>query len=200
MRLTLSDLGQVALLTFREPRRGMRALIEADPPQVARLIALVLMAVVAALLVHLGLKVAPLPDDENIAVQALLGSPFRTALVQLVVQQVTVFLIHFVGKARGGSGRLADALLAVVWLQALMVLLQGVQLLLLVVLPPLAVAASYIAPPLFFWYISSFTAEVHQFRSVGRVFVGVVLTLLLLSFVLTFILLTLFGPEAFANV
>jgi len=118
----------------------------------------------------------------------------------LVVQQVTVFLIHFVGKARGGSGRLADALLAVVWLQALMVLLQGVQLLLLVVLPPLAVAASYISPPLFFWYISSFTAEVHQFRSVGRVFVGVVLTLLLLSFVLTFILLTLFGPEAFANV
>jgi hypothetical protein len=161
---------------------------------------LVLMAVVAALLVHLGLKVAPLPDDENTAVQALLGSPFRTALVQLVVQQVTVFLIHFVGKARGGSGRLADALLAVVWLQALMVLLQGVQLLLLVVLPPLAVAASYISPPLFFWYISSFTAEVHQFRSVGRVFVGVVLTLLLLSFVLTFILLTLFGPEAFANV
>ncbi len=53
---------------------------------------------------------------------------------------------------------------------------------------------------LFFWLLSHFVAEVHGFASVGKTFLAIMAAMLALSFLMTFILAMILGPEAFANV
>jgi hypothetical protein len=193
------DLFQLARLTLTQPRQGLRALLNLGLPKGTALVGLVLMAVLSALFLHLSLRVAPMPAD-NLMMEKLIGSPFRTAIIQAVVLMVTVLLVYRVGRAFGGQGALEDAMLAMVWLQTILVVLQGVQLLALILMPPLASLLGLLSGALFLWLLTQFIAELHGFASAAKVFFGVIVTFLLATFALTFLLIAMVGPEAFINV
>jgi Yip1 domain len=195
MILSLVDLVK---LTLEDPRRGVRAVLNLGVPLPARTAGLLLMAVGSAVLTHLGFLLLPPANDPVMAF--ITGSPLRTAVVQWVILACTVLLIDRVGRARGGTGNLSDALLIVVWVQVIMLALQVVQLVALVIAPPLAVIINLGGLVLFFWLLTNFIAELHGFVSRRAVFVGIVVTGFAVALVLVFILTLILGPEALSNV
>jgi hypothetical protein len=194
----IPGLADLVKLTLEDPRRGVRAVLNLGIPLPARTAALLLVAVGSALLTHLGFLL--LPPSEDPVMAFITGSPLRTAVVQWVILACTVVLIDRVGRARGGTGNLADALLIVVWVQVIMLGLQVVQLVALLVAPPLAMIINLGGLALFFWLLTNFIAELHGFASRGAVFVGIVVTGFAVAFVLIFVLTLIVGPEALSNV
>lgn len=194
----IPGLADLVKLTLEDPRRGVRAVLNLGIPLPARTAALLLVAVGSALLTHLGFLV--LPPSEDPVMAFITGSPLRTAVVQWVILACTVVLIDRVGRARGGTGNLADALLIVVWVQVIMLGLQLVQLVALLVAPPLAMIIYLGGLALFFWLLTNFIAELHGFASRGAVFVGIVVTGFAVAFVLILVLTLIVGPEALSNV
>lgn len=134
---TLGDrISALAVLTLQDPRQAARTLLAEGVPLRARTAGLLLVAVVSALLASLQLGTGRQGLDPFSAF--MLASPFRAAVVQWLFLALSVVLIHRVGRAFGGRGALADALLIVVWLQLLTLVLQVLQLVASLIAPPLA--------------------------------------------------------------
>ncbi|MCU0902899.1 MAG: YIP1 family protein [Tabrizicola sp.] len=197
--MTLSDrLIALAKLTLQDPPAATRALIAEGVPLQARTAGLLLVAVLSAVLASLQANLNPQPMDPITA--AMLASPFRAAVVQWAFLVLSVVLIHRVGRAFGGGGGFADALLIVVWLQCLALVLQVLQLVATVISPPLAGIIGLAGFVAFLWLMTNFITELHGFRSRGMVFVGMALTALATGVVLGLVVILVVGPEAFGNV
>jgi hypothetical protein len=188
----------LARLSLEDPRAGMRAVLQQDIPVPARTAALLLMAVISALLMHLGAAFLPPPIDP--VTQFLMVGPIRTAIIQWLILAGSVLLIHRVGAAWGGRGSFVDALLVVVWLQIIMLGVQLVQLLALVLVPPVAGVLNLVGLVLFFWLLTSFVAELHGFASRGKVFAGILAAAFGVVLLLAVMMTLLLGPEAFQRV
>jgi hypothetical protein len=167
-------------------------------PVPARSAALTLMAVTSAILVYFNSLLLPPTDD--VLVNFLTQSPIRSAALQWIILTLSAVLIHRVGQARGGTGSFVDAMLIVVWLQVLMLALQVVQLLALVIAPPLAALLNLGGLVLFFWLMTNFVAELHGFTSRRAVFVGIVVTAFAVAFALVILVVLILGPEALSHV
>lgn len=194
--MTLSDrLIQLARLTLEDPRAATRALLAEGVPMPARTAGLLLVAVVSALLASLQLGLNPQPMDPVSAF--MLASPFRAAVVQWAFLALSVLLIHRVGRAFGGRGSFADSLLVVVWLQVLMLVVQALQLVTGILIPPLGGLIGLAGLVLFLWLMTCFIAELHGFASRGKVFLGMVVTAFAAGMVLGLAAMLIIGPEAF---
>jgi hypothetical protein len=193
----------LARLTLEDPRRAARKLLGMGVPLPARTAGLLLMAVASALLMQVGFLLLPPVGDPPVVdpISAyMVASPIRTAVIQWLILVASVLLIHQIGRALGGRGSLSDTLLIVVWLQVIMLGVQGVQLLALVLSPPLAGLVNLAGMVLFFWLFSSFIAELHGFASRLRVFLGILAASLAIALAIVVILSAILGPEALQNV
>ena len=188
----------LARLTLNDPRGGVRALLGMGLPLPARTAGLLLVAVSSAVLLHLGFLFLPGTDDP--LAQFMSQSPFRTAVIQWLILAATVLCIHQIGRAFGGKGALADALLVVVWLQVIMLAVQVAQLLSLILFSPLAGVVNLAGLILFFWLLTSFIAELHGFKSRWAVLSGVIGSGFLIAVVVAVVLSMIYGPEALQGV
>ena len=188
----------LARQSLDDPRAAARSLLALGVPLPARTAALLLMAVSSALLMHFGFLLMPATDDPMALF--MMESPLRTAFIQWLVLLASVYLVYRVGRAAGGTGSLADALLIVVWLQVIMLAVQLVQLVALIIVPPLAGIVNLAGLGLFFWLITSFIAVLHGFASRRMVLAGIVATSFVLAIVLVVILSAIYGPEALQGV
>ncbi|MCX7288173.1 MAG: YIP1 family protein [Rhodobacterales bacterium] len=194
----LDQIVRLARQSLEDPRAGARSLLAQGVPLPARTAGLLLMAVSSALLMHAGFLLMPATDDPT--AQFMMQSPLRTALIQWLVLVASVFLIYRVGRAWGGTGTLSDTLLVVVWLQVIMLGVQFVQLVALIVAPPLAGIVNLAGLVLFFWLITSFIAVLQGFASRWAVLAGIFGASFAVAVVLVIILSLIFGPEAFQGV
>lgn len=193
--MTLSDrMIALAKLTLYQPRQAARVLLAENVPMRARTAGLLLVAVISAVLASLQIGLDPQGLDPLSAF--MLASPFRAAVVQWGFLALSVVLIHRVGRAFGGTGSFADALLVVVWLQCLTLVLQVLQLVATVLAPPLAGLIGLGGFVLFLWLMTSFIAELHGFRARGPVFVGMVVTTIAAGLVIGTAMILIVGPEA----
>lgn len=184
-------------LSLTQPRAGMRLLLELRPSTGTALSAMALVAVISSLLIHFSLLA--LSDEGRAFAHEIFGSPFYTAAIQAVALLVAAFLIWQVGRWRKGQGDFTGSVLVMTWLQAIMLVLQLGQILLTLALPPLANLFGYMAFAYFFWLVSHFIAELHRFASVGKTFLGIVLTLFATVLILSFILSLFLPPEALTH-
>ena len=184
----------LAQLTLQDPRAATRSLLAEGVPLPARTAGLLLVAVLSAVLASLQLQLSPQALDPMSAF--MLASPFRAAVVQWAFLALSVVLIHRVGRAFGGTGSFADALLIVVWLQCLTLVLQLAQLVLNILSPALAGILGLVGFVVFLWLMASFIAELHGFRSRGLVFAGMVVSAFAAGLVIGLIVLFIAGPEA----
>lgn len=184
--MNLNDFRTLVRLSVTEPEKGAAAVMALNPPIPARWMlmgfAVTLGVVLAYLLPVLAGRGAELP------------SPFVATLVQGGMNIGAVFLATIIGRMFGGRGRLEDALLLVGWLQLLMAGVQLVQLVAMVLLPPLGGLIMIVAVALFFWLLSGFICTLHGFQSRFMVLLGTFGTLFIAAFVLSFLLI-LFGFE-----
>ncbi len=96
---------------------------------------------------------------------AVLRRPLVGAATQLGVMALIVVLTVRIGRAFGGAGGLWGATMLVVWLNAMTLLIQVLQIVLLVIAPPLA---GILAIAMLFWLLwafANFAAELHGFPS-----------------------------------
>lgn len=172
--------------TFRDPRGAARLVLQTGLSMQARWMALALMAVGSALLTHIGMAMMMAGDE--LGATLAMPQPVATALSQLMVLVLSAALATWVGRWRGGKGSFPDALLLIVWLQFVLLALQVVQMVLMLLLPPLGMFVGYAAVGIFFWLLTCFVAELHAFRSLGLTFLGVITTVILAAFVLAILI------------
>jgi len=177
------DLKTLVRLSVTEPEKGAAAILALNPPLPARWMlmgfAVTLGVVLAYLLPVLSGRGGDLP------------MPFVAAGVQGGMNIAAVVLATTVGRMFGGRGRFEDALLLVGWLQLLMSGVQLIQLVAMLVIPPLAGLIMVAAVALFFWLLSGFVSTLHGFKSRFMVLLGTLGTLFAAAFVLSFVLLLL---------
>lgn len=203
MSFSLGTMMGLARDTVLTPRPVARQIMAMGLGRDFAWLALFLMAIGSALLTHLSLKLGPdmVADQDALAmaVQArldmIMGSPIRLALMQGAVMVVSVFLVHGIGLIhRKREASLAEAILLISWLQFILLCAQAVQLVALLVLPPLAEVIGLAGMVLFFWVISNFVAELHGYRSAFLALLAVFGLLLLMGIVLAILLAMFLGP------
>lgn len=184
--MMINNLKTLVRLSVAEPEKGAAAVLALNPPMAARWLlmgfAVTLGVVLAYLLPVFAGRAAELP------------APFTAAGVQGGMNIAAVVLVTVVGRMFGGSGRFEDALLLVGWLQLIMSFVQLIQLVVMVLLPPVAGLIMVAAVALFFWLLSGFIRTLHGFQSRFLVLLGALGTLFAAAFVMSFILI-LFGFE-----
>jgi hypothetical protein len=191
MELTPAFLLRMVRETIKAPRTGAATVLGMGFAPAVGWMALLLMAVGSTLLTHISF--AMMPQDAQDFWGAAMGSPIRTAMLQWVVLLISVHAIDKLGRWRGGVGTLGGAVILVAWLQFILLCLQAVQLVVEILMPSMAAMLGVFGLVLFLWLLTNFVAELHQFRSLGMVFAGIVLTLFALSFVLATVFAMLIG-------
>ncbi|WP_062762984.1 YIP1 family protein [Falsirhodobacter sp. alg1] len=185
----MGDIYPLIVMSVREPRKGVRYVLDAPLGESGRRQLFLLATILPALLISLGLIIAP-ADPEMVFFPS---SPFLLAGVQAFALLVLSGLVYFVGRARGGRGSFSECLAAAAWLQVVMSFLQAGLLLLELALPSVAAVVAVAVIIFFMWMLIGFIAEVHSFTSLPKVLGAVVLTLIGVWLFLTLISTLLVG-------
>jgi hypothetical protein len=127
---------------------------------------------------------------------AIVTNPLVGAAMQLGVLLVVALLADRIGALFGGVGGFDGALALVVWLNAMLLLIQTAQLLTLVLVPPLAGLIAVAAVVWALWAFANFVAELHGFQNAFFVLGGVILSMIVVFFGLAMVLAMLgFAPQ-----
>ncbi len=175
MEMTLGNVAGLVRLTFAQPRQAAQVVLRLPLPLQARWAAVALMAVLSAFLMQAMAAMLPPAVGPDGAELRPVG-PFFWAGMVAIGMVLTALLAFSVGRWRGGKGELADAVILVAWLQFIQLLMVALQLVLIVVLPVIAPIVEIGAVLLFLWLLVNFVAEMHGFRSLGLVFLGIIVT------------------------
>lgn len=182
---------QLMRLTILDPIRAW-TILRTMPLMVAdRWSLVVATAALTAILSWLGAMMLPASVEGSGLLGALSRVPFSMAGVQVASAALGAFLLSEVGRLFGGSGRFADALLAVGWVEAIMILLQAVQLAATLVLPAIGAMIGIATLVLAAYLIVAMTMAVHGFRNPLLVVLGIVGTVLVASFLMSVVAATL---------
>jgi hypothetical protein len=190
MTLTLQTLLPMVWRTITNPREGAEEVLALGVPRQALWTILLLVLVLSIILGQITTLLVA--TAAGVTVQGPLANPMITGILQLVLLVVAIYAIHFIGRSMGGKGSIDEAILLVAWLQFVMVCIQVVQTGLMLILPPLASIVGIVGLVLFMWLLTNFIAVIHGFRSLGQVFVMILISMFVMAFILS-ILLTLFG-------
>lgn len=167
----------LVLLSVRDPKTGLRAVLDAPLGAGGRQTLFALAAILPTLLIFGVLSVAGAGQEFPLG-----------PLILLVLQAGALLLMSFlafaVGRWRGGIGSFSDCVVALSWLQITMVVAQVACLVVELALPFMGAIIGILALALMMWLATSFLAEVHGFRNTAMVFLSIILTLFLTSFVL----------------
>lgn len=179
-------------LTIRNPMDGWRALNTRSWGAGDRWALVFATAAVSAIVSWLGGVLLPVAAGQEAGLLgALAATPVSMAGVQAMSAALGAFLLAEVGRIFGGSGRFSDALLAVGWVEAIMVVLQIVQLLLTVILPLLGAVVGIATLLLAAYLMVGMTMAVHGFRNPLLVVMGILGTVMVTSFLLSVLAATL---------
>lgn len=165
--------------SLADPQGAARALIALNLPDTARWTGFALVIVLSALMGQLSVLLM----GEGGAI-----GPVTLGLLHAFVLMSVTVAMYGVGRAMGGGGQFADAVLLVAWLQFIMVLLQVVQIIAMVVLPPLFTLVTIAALVVFLWMLTNFIAALHGFESLPKVFGMMIATFFAIAFVLAFLM------------
>lgn len=178
-------------MTLRDPLTGFRVL-KAKPWQPGDRWALIFAtAACSAILSWLSALLLPVPEGGAGMLGMLTASPISMASVQVASAAFGAYLLAEVGRIFGGAGRFSDALLAVGWVEAIMLALQTLQLVVTLVLPPLGAILGIATLLLAAYLMVALTMAVHGFRNPLLVVLGILGTVMLTSFLLSILAATL---------
>lgn len=188
MEMTVANVAGLVRLTFAKPRQAAQVVMRLPMTLQDRWAVVALMAVFSAFLMQaMAALLPPALGPNGEALQPV--GPFFWAGMVAVGMVMTASLAFAVGRWRGGKGELADAVILIAWLQFIQLLLVVLQLVLVVTVPVLAPMVEIGAVLLFLWLLVNFVAEMHGFRSLGLVFLGVIVTFVAAVFAMSLLLM-----------
>lgn len=164
VKLTFSSLVSLALASVRNPKEVANTLLSVGFPASVLMPSFLLVIVVSVLLT--------VPAD-LIGAQSTTGAlfpPFSVAIVLCLLLAAYIYGIYRVGRAMGGTGSLAEAVLLMVFLQFILILAQVVELLLWLIAPMLAGYFVIGVAILALWISMNFIDVLHGYGSLFKSF------------------------------
>lgn len=180
--------------SFVGPREAARLLIGLDLQPGILLQAAAAISALSVVLGFLALELGPGDVDQVSA--AIITTPFLGAIIQFGAIYLVALLTARIGGLFGGTGGFPASLALVVWLNAMMLMVQAVQIGLLLIIPPLAGMVALAAIVWVLWAFANFVTELHGFENPFFVLGGVILSMIVLFFGFAMILAVLgFAPQ-----
>jgi hypothetical protein len=185
MDQTLATFTALARLTLRDPAEGARRVKHLELPAGAAWLAFGLVVVTGVLLAEIAGMLLP---AQGAMFEAFRQNPLYTGALQAVILFLTVHATHRIGAAFGGTGTFEQSLQLLVWLQFLVVGMQVLQIVVLLVFPPLSTLVGFAVLVWFLWVLTTFVMVLHGFESRGKVFAMIVVSFIVIVVVLSFVL------------
>ncbi|SIS92421.1 Yip1 domain-containing protein [Roseivivax lentus] len=173
------------------PRDVARLLLSLRLGHEALLLSAALVLVLNTALVRASAMITP-PDP---AIAAFVEQPLTFFMGLGGVLAIMALVLTWCGRAVGGTGRIEDVGLMMIWLQGLRVLVQLAMLVLAPVAATLAAFVSVGASLLGLWLLVNFLAEAHGFASLGKAALVLLLAVTGLALGISFFF-TLIGATA----
>jgi hypothetical protein len=120
------------------------------------------------------------------------SSPITSFVIQFMVIVLSAIAIQTGGRIFGGKGTLADSLLALTWLEFVLLLVQFAQVAAFLLFPAMGGLIFITAVVLMFYLLVNFIMEVHGFTNALAVVAGVIVGFFAVA-ILLLILLSLLG-------
>lgn len=178
----LNQLKALVRLTVQDPRAAAAGLL-ADKRAVTHAMSLTVLASVLAVLVS-WISTIVRPPPEEWVFFGLLRNPLLFAIVQYMGMIISAILIFAGGKVFGGRGGFQQTLLAMAWIQFLMIAVAILTIPLSAIAPNLADIIAVGMNFYFIWLMFNFITELHGFRSVWKVMGSSFAFIFLILFVL----------------
>jgi|TARA_B100000768_G_C11272249_1_gene373970 hypothetical protein len=191
----LTDFVKLVINTIKDPKQVALKISLVTLPPVTLWSLVVLVVIISVLLSELANWLLPVKPTQTSLI--LISSPFLATVVLTVLMTVMIFLTFYIGKLFGGTGSIESTISVIVWLQTTMIALQVVQLILIPFLPSLAMILGFFAGILFFWLYVNFILVLHGFTSLGKVFFGVIASMLGVIFLFSLLIGTLISTFSF---
>ena len=193
--MALRELIPLGVRSLRDPRGASRALLGLGLPVQHYWTAFLAVTVLATFLVQAVLYLAPPPETVVLAdgTEVPLAPPNALQTLALIGGGLLLLagLLHLGAKAFGGTGRFAEMVLAMVWLQAVMIGLNVASIPLL--LAGLGGVVEIVLFAALFWMLGGFTAGIHGFDSAGKAVMAIVGGLFALALALSILIVALGG-------
>lgn len=186
----VDDILRFAGFTLRNPRAAARWILNLRLDPSTGWAALALACVLASILFHLSIALLG-PVEQDLA--GVFGGPVGTVAISGTALLILVFGVHLVGRAFGGKGELAGAVVLIAWIQAIFLILQVIQVLFLITIPVVADIIGTFGLVLFLWLLAPFVTELHGFSSVWKVLFGIIGTVFAIALALSFLILLAAG-------
>ncbi|MBD9528252.1 MULTISPECIES: YIP1 family protein [Paracoccus] len=192
--MKFGELGDLVVLTLRTPERAVRLLRDLDFGMAERWMIALLAACLSSLLAGIARQMFPPIASDPLS--AILSVPLTLAGLQFAAMVLSAVAVTVIGRAFGGKGEFADALVLVAWVELILVGLQAVQLVLMLLVPPTATLMSLVAFGLSIYLTIALTKALHGFTSTPKVALGFIGGVFLVATILS-ILAAAFGilPE-----
>lgn len=187
---TLGQLMAMVGRSIQAPREGVSEILSYGVPRQAIHLIIGIVVLLSVILAEITTLVSAAANPDVLL--GVFGSPIIVGLVQLVVLLTTIAAVYAIGRAMGGTGSIEETALAVTWLQFIMVCIQVVQTAAFIVFPAVGGVIGIAALVLFLWLFTNFVAVLHGFRSLGMVFLMIMVSTFTLAFVLSLVL-AMFG-------
>jgi hypothetical protein len=138
--------------------------------------ALALVAVLNVLM--LALLQAVSPAQTVMQEQGMVLTPFSYAAIITVFLFLLVYTLYHIGRMMGGQGTVEDSLTIVVLFQCVAVALEAVQVVLVVISPPIAGIFGLISLAIMLRCILNFVNVMHRFENLGKAFLAVLFAII----------------------
>lgn len=187
--MNLNDLSALAMDTLRDPRATAERLLAQDVGMPTLWLALGLAAVLNALLVGVNMVLFP---AANFPLPQFLLNPLFYAATMAAGLAFSIFVLTWVGDRMGGQARLEEVAVLLIWLQYLRLVAQVLLLVMTLLIPVLAIVATFAIALYSFYLLLTFLDVAHRFGSLGKSALVIVFSFLGVIFALS-MLLTLLG-------
>ncbi len=162
--MTLAGFLRLAWQSVIAPREVARLLLSLRLGHEALLVSAALVLVLNTLVVRASTILTP-PDP---SIAPFVSQPLTFFMGLGGILAIVALVLTWCGRALGGTGRIEDVGLMMIWLQALRVLVQCVMLVLAPIAATLAVLVSIAASAVGLWILVNVLAEAHGFETLGK--------------------------------
>lgn len=174
--------------TLRSPRDAALAILGANYPIATRWALAVLVVALSGILSWVTAAMFPLPVEAEASPYLwIVQQPLLVSALQLGALVLSAGLMSAIGRLFGGQGSFEDALILLVWVEAMLLLIQLARVVILPIMPGLAGILGVAAAGMFFYLTVQFTKVLHGFHSGWKVLLGMIGTMFVLAFLLSFI-------------
>lgn len=182
------DIRSLIGLTLRSPMDAAEQIVGFGLPANVRWAFAVLVVALAAILTWVNaLLLPPLPEGSVYAYAWIGEQPLLVAGLQLLGLAMVAGLMTGVGRMFGGKGNFEDALILIVWIEAMVLMIQAVKVLILPFAPSISAMLSIAAVGMFFYLVVQFTKALHGFQNGWKVLLAVIGTIFVMGFLMSFI-------------